>query len=139
MFALRCRHRGHHRCDDHGAEGQGHSELPGEKHLCADDDCRRGSDAAKELQPRLPCLRVHILHRSDDHLLGVAHILLHPEDQIHERARQEPGEWRRSGGWCAPPWGAGLCCLAQHGCIFMLLNVFTFSCLNVGNLSMQVL
>lgn len=55
------------------------------------DDHHRDEEPAQIRQQDVGGVRVHLLHRTDDHLSRLARLLLHPEVQIRQRTRQEPG------------------------------------------------
>lgn len=55
------------------------------------DHHHRDQEPAEVREPDVGRLRVHLLHRADDHLAGLARLLLHPEVPLRQRPRPQPG------------------------------------------------
>lgn len=68
------------------------SEPPGEEHYCDDVHNHRDTQPAEVRQPDLGGVRLHLLHCADDHLAGVAGLLLYPAVPLRKCQRQKSGE-----------------------------------------------
>lgn len=55
------------------------------------DDYHRDEEPAEVRQQDVSGVCLHLVHRADDNLPCLACLLLHPEVQIRQRTRQEPG------------------------------------------------
>lgn len=85
------RHWRHSGSNDHRALWKGDSGIPGEEPDCVGVRDGWVTRAAQEHQPRLLGVRLHLLYRTDDYLLCLADLLLHPEDQRHQRTGPQSG------------------------------------------------
>lgn len=68
------------------------SEPPGEEHYCDDVHNHRDTQLAEVRQPDLCGVCLHLLHCADDHLAGMAGLLLHPAIPLRKCQRQKSGE-----------------------------------------------
>lgn len=68
------------------------SEPPGEEHYCDDVHNHWDTQPAEVRQPDLGGIRLHLLHCADDHLAGVAGLLLYPAIPLRKCQRQKSGE-----------------------------------------------
>lgn len=76
------------------------SEPPGEEHYCDDVHNHRDTQLAEVCQPDLCGVCLHLLHCADDHLAGMAGLLLHPAIPLRKCQRQESGEQCWNGCLC---------------------------------------
>lgn len=89
----RCRrHRGN---NDPWAQREGDSQPAGEKHHRDHVHHHRHPELAEIREPHFGRVRLHLLHRPDDHFPRVAGLLLYPEVSICKRQGQEPGELQK--------------------------------------------
>lgn len=68
------------------------SEPPGEEHHCDDVYNYWDTKPAEVRQPDLRGVCLHLLHCADDHLTGMAGLLLHPAIPLRKCQGQESGE-----------------------------------------------
>lgn len=78
-FSVLSRYGRGHRHHDPGAKGSRGGVAAGAQRDGHHDDHHRDEEPAEVRQPDVGGVRVHLLHRADDHLARLARLLLHPE------------------------------------------------------------